>query len=568
MESVKSLTNKKRGLKAQFMVLDNACNKLINRTLSDLNVRDIEEYLNKLNILEENYVNVINNLANVLDDEEEITKLYDIDLISVLNDIKRLTDNFNQVKNKIPQTDLSNNNIRSEQSQSFNNNIKLPNIALPTFDGSYSNWLQFNDSFTALIHNNTNLSNAEKFYYLKTCLKNEAASVIHSLPSSSANYEIAWGLLRDRFENKKIIINNHIRSLFNHSEIKTEDFKMLRILVDSFNKNLRCLEALGEPVNNWDSLIMYLILTKVDSATRREWELSNNKGSDISKFSDLVKFLDYRCQVFESLYYEKLPTIESHKQVSLKSDKVTRSYAISNALQCVLCKKSHPLFKCEEFRKLKVNERISQVQQLKTCTNCLNTNHQIDNCSVLIRCVVCHEKHNTLLHCEELANPLIESIPSTSFVSNVNLSQVLLSTAVISVLNKNNAWVPARILLDNGSQSNFITQEFSKKLALKTEKLNLSVSDSIASNIPAISFSSNHFKIPPEIKLADPNYNISGRIDMLLGAGLFWSLLRKGFIKLSKTNTILQNTALGWIISSTIQSHHSSNETICNEFGF
>ncbi|XP_026462883.1 uncharacterized protein LOC113369864 [Ctenocephalides felis] len=373
---------------------------------------------------------------------------------------------------------------------------------------------------------------------------------------------------------------------------------MLRKLVDSFNKNLRCLEALGEPVNNWDSLIIYLMLSKVDSEIRREWELSNNKSSDISKFSDLVKFLDYRCQVFESLHYDKVPIIKFHKQVPLRTDRITKSYAISNAMQCVLCKKRHLLFKCEDFKKLTVKERISRANQLNVCTNCLNTNHHIDNCPASFRCVVCHEKHNTLLHCEEPSKkPSNDAVPSTSFFSNEIKSHVLLSTAVISALNKNGAWVPARILLDSGSQSNFITQEFSKKLSLKTQPIKMSVSGisqslsdvshktevsvksninsyssnisclilkSITSHMPSVSFSTNILKIPRGIKLADRNFNISGRIDMLLGAGLFWSLLRKGFIKLPNTNTILQNTALGWIISGTIQSHDLTNKTFCN----
>ncbi|XP_026462793.1 uncharacterized protein LOC113365450 [Ctenocephalides felis] len=147
-------------------------------------------------------------------------------------------------------------------------------------------------------------------------------------------------------------------------------------------------------------------------------------------------------------------------------------------MQCVLCKKRHLLFKCEDFKKLTVKERISRANQLNVCTNCLNTNHHIDNCPASFRCVVCHEKHNTLLHCEEPSKkPSNDAVPSTSFFSNEIKSHVLLSTAVISALNKNGAWVPARILLDSGSQSNFITQEFSKKLSLKSQPIKMSVSE-------------------------------------------------------------------------------------------
>lgn len=46
--------------------------------------------------------------------------------------------------------------------------IKLPEAALPTFDGSYENWFSFKNAFTSMIDSQTDLTNVEKFYYLKS----------------------------------------------------------------------------------------------------------------------------------------------------------------------------------------------------------------------------------------------------------------------------------------------------------------------------------------------------------------------------------------------------------------
>lgn len=69
--------------------------------------------------------------------------------------------------------------------------IKLPPIQLPSFSGKYSEWTSFYDTFTSLIHDNLQISSIQKFHYLKSALKGDAAQHIKSIEISSANYETA-----------------------------------------------------------------------------------------------------------------------------------------------------------------------------------------------------------------------------------------------------------------------------------------------------------------------------------------------------------------------------------------
>jgi len=55
--------------------------------------------------------------------------------------------------------------------------------------------------------------------------------------------------------------------------------------------------------------------------------------------------------------------------------------------------------------------------------------------------------------------------------------------------------------------------------------------------------------IPNNIKLADPNFNVSSSIDMLIGAELFWRIICAGQIRQSNNAPILQKTHFVWIIS-------------------
>lgn len=140
--------------------------------------------------------------------------------------------------------------------------------------------MSFDDTFTSLIDKNVQLSDIEKFYYLKSCLRGEAAHLIQALDVSSINYAIAFQMLRQRYQNKKLIIHTHIKTMFELYSLKNESHTQLRKLLDTFNKNLRALTALGEPTETWDTMLIYILSNKLDTTTKREFEESISKISD------------------------------------------------------------------------------------------------------------------------------------------------------------------------------------------------------------------------------------------------------------------------------------------------
>jgi len=91
---------------------------------------------------------------------------------------------------------------------------------LPKFNGKYEEWLSFEDSFKVLVHENVKIQTVQKFNYLKSCLVENAAQIIQSLSSTVENYEIAWYLLTERYSNKRIIIQSHVKALFELQAIR------------------------------------------------------------------------------------------------------------------------------------------------------------------------------------------------------------------------------------------------------------------------------------------------------------------------------------------------------------
>lgn len=140
---------------------------------------------------------------------------------------------------------------------------------------------------------------------------------------------------------------------------------------------------------------------------------------------------------------------------------------------CNFCKQSKPVHtmqNCGAFEKLSVADRIAWVNKNRLCNNCFSNSHMKQACMSKYTCRTCRKKHYTLLHLEQSNNRTIANVSTCSdntecietfqtFAHIITKSvDVLLATAVVVSTNKNNDKIFLRALLDQGSQSNFVTE--------------------------------------------------------------------------------------------------------------
>lgn len=52
-------------------------------------------------------------------------------------------------------------------------------------------------------------------------------------------------------------------------------------------------------MNHWDSMIVYLLSTKLDTYTKREWEKKALQLVERPKFKDIIEFLNSHCKYLE-----------------------------------------------------------------------------------------------------------------------------------------------------------------------------------------------------------------------------------------------------------------------------
>ncbi|XP_053381886.1 uncharacterized protein LOC128549322 [Mercenaria mercenaria] len=131
-------------------------------------------------------------------------------------------------------------------------------------------WIEFWQSFENSVHKNYNLSNVDKFNYLRNKLVGEARSAIAGLALSHENYTIGIKILEERFGNVQEIIDIHYSKLMN-LRTTSNSVDSLRSFMETENIHLRSLEVLDQNVDQ--DLIISVIKSKLPSAVIEHLEI-------------------------------------------------------------------------------------------------------------------------------------------------------------------------------------------------------------------------------------------------------------------------------------------------------
>ncbi|XP_062713201.1 uncharacterized protein LOC134290160 [Aedes albopictus] len=496
--------------------------------------------------------------------------------------------------------------------------VRLPDVKLPVFNGNMENWLNFHDLYISLVHSSAELSNIQKFYYLRSSLAGDALKLVQTIQISANNYMVAWKLLEDHYQNPVRLKQNYIDALFEFSNIKRESAAELHSLVEKFESNVKILQQLGEQTQSWDLLLVRMLSTRLDPTTRRDWEEHASTQNRIS-FQDLTTFIQRRVNVLQSLQVKtsENPVVNTAKK-SINRPVASHGATQLNPRKCLLCSDHHPLYMCSSFSNMTGEEKEREVRRLQLCRNCLWKGHLAKDCSSSSTCRKCRSRHHTQLctsdgsnsgkpkpsepsttnhsssnSTEQSSTPTVSAsaIEPTSHASTGKSSRsVLLATAVVILIDDNGVKHAARALLDSGSECCFITEALSQSLMVRRKKISLPIagigrsstqarqlltstirsrtSDFTASveflvlpkltvDLPSASIDITSWKIPSNIELADPAFHQANPVDLILGAEVFFDIFKPtGRIQLGESLPILVNSTLGWVMTGrTVQCH-------------
>ncbi|XP_075163012.1 uncharacterized protein LOC142235634 [Haematobia irritans] len=485
--------------------------------------------------------------------------------------------------------------------------VKLPPCDTELFHGGYDKWPSFRDMFSAIYIKHPKLSPAQKLFHLRAKTRGEANQIVKQFALTDNNFELAWEALRQRYENKRILINNQLRKIFEMERVVSEKGKTLRNLQYTVNNCLSVLRTYNVSVITWDPILVYWVSSKLPDETLSAWENSLNDHKEMPLWEQLDDFITRRLNMLESITDIRKPsgsTVATHKSQNY----YTRTE--NNYRPCKVCKQNHALRTCNKFKSWSFSDRRKFVMTNKLCENCLSHGHSSENCQSDKHCQKCQRSHHTLLHsdhggyreCSQRDRQVsthhldtqYDDQPSTSTnTNNIPVSHVqsnfvvsgdctVLPTALIDIEHLGSNYT-IRVFIDQGSQESFVSTRVINKYAIPTKKAFTTISglggtvlenSSKYCNITLKSRSSDfklnttaivisnmsHFmpssptgisdwSVLKKLNLADPYFYRPGQIDMLLGSDVLPFILRPGVQKNVSGNLLAQETEFGWILS-------------------
>ncbi|KAI5634386.1 putative peptidase (DUF1758) domain-containing protein [Phthorimaea operculella] len=426
----------------------------------------------------------------------------------------------------------------------------LPRIELPVFAGKYSDYVTFIELFKSIIHNDTAMDTVQKLHYLRSYLRGEAFDLIKNLPLTQGSYYEAMDLLQGRYYNKYKIKNEHIDTLLDIKPINSTSSSQIRKFVSTIKQTLAALKNLGANVTEWAPLLINIFNRKMDAATARAYQLDRDADEEADT-EGFLKFLERRALAFENS--------EPASSASKPSPKAVNAVATDNKQACRFCKCLHKIYLCERFKMQPISQRIKFAKENNLCSSCLNSHP--GKCRFFFKCGTCKSpKHHTLHHTETepKQGPLVMFAGNDTTDDDDAEENVLLPTVRVKLFSRDNREVHVKAVLDSCSQKSLVSQKLvdvlgltpkisgtnligvgNSKKAVKysvpleiyslnstfSRSLNCGVVDEVTCHLPQDKIDRSQLQIPPDMTLADEQFDIPSEINMLIGANVFFQSL-------------------------------------------
>ncbi|XP_075150837.1 uncharacterized protein LOC142224944 [Haematobia irritans] len=551
-----------------------------------------------------------------------------LDILRISGGQARQNARHSLVPEYIPQNQ---NSIPASSHNTNDSYIKVPPCDTEVFKGGYEEWPSFRDMFTAVYVNHPKLTPAQKLYHLRNKTRGPAGAIVKRYTLCDENFNMAWSALKARYENKRVLVDNQLKILFNIPVANVENSESIQKIQSTVNDCLCTLRSLNVDVEGWDPILIYLISTKLPDETLSLWEQSLRSHRDLPTWNQLDEFLINRFEVVErissikctkqqnNVTHQNSNKYDHRNPISSQGSGKIQTYLSQERLTatCLLCETNHSLRTCPKFRKLTAQQRVDFVYKNKICSNCLSSSHLKPNCKSTNTCIICHKPHHSLIHIRTKYNentsensntqenrsesqnhqkPNTHNLssqkeqPSTSKQNNSshiqanfssNNDMILLRTALVQI-EHNGELFTIRALIDPGSQRTFISKRIQSRLQLPTTKSNFEISGiggqrqtsdkqcqlsivskkheirfsvsaivlpQVTKRLPAVSFEIPNNSELENLELADPYFNKSSQIDLVLGNDSERFINIEGIKKNICGETSAYNTIFGWVLS-------------------
>ncbi|XP_077547597.1 uncharacterized protein LOC144159784 [Haemaphysalis longicornis] len=386
---------------------------------------------------------------------------------------------------------------------------KLPQLDLIKFDGNRKNWQRFWMQFSSAVHNNSELSTADKFNYLNTLVTGAAASAISGLQASEECYKDAVDILKKRFGDERIIVQDHLRSLLDLKPVSSSNnTQQLRRLYDQIQVHVRSLKALGTSPANYCLMLREVLFrtlppgmvlkyhelfksptctSTTSSSTQAVVDQQNETAQPEQELQQLLDFFDHQVRCREAVERQTAvttPDVAVTTQEPPRQQRFRNLHTVSalqnsanNPQRCLFCLSVKHRSEVCDSDEWSLKRKKQLLFKEGRCFRCLKKWHMAKDCRGRLRCDKCPRRHATTMCAPDASSRNEVTSTPVSLVSRQTGPMVLLQTLTATVKGSASSG-RYRILFEGGSQRSFMTADASQKLGcefLEEETLTVGV---------------------------------------------------------------------------------------------
>lgn len=281
-------------------------------------------------------------------------------------------------------------------------NVQLSRLTIKPFSGKYEDWAEFKDIFKSCVMKNVKLPDIQKLHQLKSILTEEPSKLIKNLKMRDNNFDIAWQTLNDHYENQTKVVWGYLQRFFEIPTISTgtassADLQNKIIITSDLITSLTDFEI---DTSSWDTIIIYVLIQKLDTMTVNYWHEERKAKKTIPTFKQFRAFLETRQNVSESKEARRrsLPVTSTPKAPFQKPPNKPATKTLLNQAPVIkLCEKDHRTYQCSRLINATYEKRLELIRSKNLCENCFYS-HETEKCTSRYTCRACNERHHTLLH--------------------------------------------------------------------------------------------------------------------------------------------------------------------------
>lgn len=275
----------------------------------------------------------------------------------------------------------------------------LKRVTIPKFFGQKKNYETWKAAFYSCV-DRTKASPEYKLLRLRECLQGEALKVIEHLGHSAAAYEAAKSRLERKYGEKCRALTLCLVELDAFKLIREDnekDLERFSELLDGIVVNLKDANQEAELGNGSLYITLQQKFNKGLLCKYKQWISDNHR---IENVGTLREFVDRESEFLTTASETITGVLSGSKRERTFLAEVDPEPKKKQGNKCKLCKGSHGMWNCENFKKMPVDMRWNVAKEQKLCFRCRSNGHRGEACSRSRVCGLngCRSHHHRMLH--------------------------------------------------------------------------------------------------------------------------------------------------------------------------